>query len=72
MKELMRKCILALQKDYRVTNYLYTDLHLNPGNLNAWLKHSDSGKNSFISVRRLISYVQHKASLAVRQYHIMI
>lgn len=64
MKELMRKRILALQKEYRVTNYrLYTDLHLNPGNLNAWLKHGDPAKISLDSARRVMSYLQDRASV---------
>ena len=65
MKELMRKRILALQKEYRVTNYrLYTDLHLNPGNLNAWLKHGDPAKISLDSARCVVSYLQERASAA--------
>ena len=62
MKDLMRKRILTLQKQYRVTNYrLYTDLHLNPGNLNAWLKHGDPSKISLDSARRVMSYLQERA-----------
>ena len=45
-KELMRRQIVHLQAERGVSNYrLYTSLGLNPGNLNAWLKHGD-GKRS--------------------------
>ena len=33
---------------------LYTDLKLNPGNVNAWLKHNDSSKMSLDCVRQIV------------------
>jgi len=58
-KALMRNKILSLQKEKHVTNYrIYTDLHLNPGNLNAWLKHGDGGKVSLETARSVLQYVK--------------
>lgn len=58
-KALMRQRILELQKELNVTNYrLYTDLHLNPGNMNAWLKHGISDKVSLDNARRTWQYLQ--------------
>ncbi len=56
-KELMRNRILRLQKERNVTNYrLYTDLKMNPGNLNAWLKHGDGNKISLDNARTVLNY----------------
>lgn len=58
-KELMRQKVKRLQEKYSVTNYrIYTDLKLNPGNLNAWLKHGDSDKVSLETARRTLRYVE--------------
>ena len=58
-KSLMRDRIIALQQERSITNYrLYTDLNLNPGNLNAWLKHGDSSKISLANARRVMHYLQ--------------
>ena len=57
-KELMRSRILRLQKERNVTNYrLYTDLKMNPGNLNAWLKHGDGNKISLDRARDVLNYL---------------
>ncbi len=65
-KELMRQKVKRLQEKYGVTNYrIYTYLHLNPGNLNAWLKHGQSDKVSLETARRTVRYLESKAS-AVR------
>ena len=57
-KELMRSRILRLQKERNVTNYrLYTDLKMNPGNLNAWLKHGDGNKISLDRARDVLRYL---------------
>lgn len=62
-KALMRQRILELQKAYHVTNYrLYTDLHLNPGNLNAWLKHGTSNKISLDNARKVLHYLQESSN----------
>lgn len=58
-KELMRQKVRRLQEKNGVTNYrIYTDLKLNPGNLNAWLKHGDSDKVSLETARRTLRYVE--------------
>ena len=57
-KELMRQKVKRLQEK-SVTNYrIYTDLKLNPGNLNAWLKHGDGDKVSLETARRALRYVE--------------
>ncbi len=57
-KDLMRDRILAMQKAQGVSNYrLYTDLELNPGNINAWLKHGKSEKVSLATARRAMEYL---------------
>ena len=58
-KELLRQKVKRLQEKNGVTNYrIYTDLKLNPGNLNAWLKHGDSDKVSLETARRTLRYVE--------------
>lgn len=58
-KELMRQKVKRLQEKYGVTTYrIYTDLNLNPGNLNAWLKHGNSDKVSLETARRTLRYVE--------------
>ena len=60
-KELMRGRVLKLQTDLHVTNYrIYTDLHLNPGNLNAWLKHGQSEKVSLDTARSVLEYLRNR------------
>lgn len=62
-KELMRQKVKRLQEKHGVTNYrIYTDLKLNPGNLNAWLKHGDSDKVSLDTARRTLRYVEGRVS----------
>ena len=57
-KELMRQKVKRLQEK-SVTNYrIYTDLKLNPGNLNAWLKYGDGDKVSLETARRALRYVE--------------
>ena len=58
-KELIRAKVKRLQDETGVTNYrIYTDLKLNPGNLNAWLKHGDSEKVSLDVARQTLRYVE--------------
>lgn len=58
-KELMRKKVKRLQEQIGVTNYrIYTELKLNPGNLNAWLKHGDADKVSLATARMTLRYVE--------------
>lgn len=59
--ELMRQKILRLQKQNGVSSYrIYTDLRLNPGNINAWLKHGSGDKVSLDTARRVLDYVKTK------------
>lgn len=61
-KELMRQKVKRLQVKHGVSNYrIYTDLQLNPGNLNAWLKHGHSDKVSLETARRTLRYVEQLA-----------
>lgn len=58
-KELMRQKVLRLQAQKGITNYrIYTDLKLNPGNLNVWLKHGYSDKVSLETARNALRYVE--------------
>jgi len=58
-KELMRQKVRRLQERYGVSNYrIYTDLQLNPGNVNAWLKHGIANKVSLETARRTLRYVE--------------
>jgi len=58
-KEMIRNKIHNLQKEHSISNYrIYTDLKLNPGNFNSWLKHGDSSKISLDSARHCLNYLQ--------------
>lgn len=58
-KELMRLKVKRLQEHCGVSNYrIYTDLKLNPGNVNAWLKHGAADKVSLETARTIWHYVQ--------------
>ena len=51
--------VLELQRKKKLTNYrLYTDLKLNPGNVNAWLKHNDSSKMSLDCAHQIYKYAK--------------
>ena len=55
----MRSKILRLQKAKQITNYrIYTDLKLNPGNTNAWLKHGSHEKISLNNARSILRYME--------------
>ena len=57
-KELMRQKVRRLQSQYGVSNYrIYTALNLNPGNVNAWLKHGIADKVSLDTARKILYYV---------------
>ena len=61
-KELLRQRILVLQKEKNVSNYrIYTDLALNPGNLNSWLKHGNSEKVSLNTARSVMQYLKNRS-----------
>ena len=58
-KELVRQKVRRLQDQCGVSNYrIYTDLKLNPGNVNAWLKHGIADKVSLDTARRTLRYVE--------------
>ena len=58
-KELMRLKAKRLQERCGLSNYrIYTDLNLNPGNVNAWLKHGVADKVSLDTARRTLRYVE--------------
>ena len=58
LKDKMRDKILALQQQKNCTNYrIYTDLKLNPGNINSWLKNGNSAKVSFKTAEKILDYV---------------
>lgn len=66
-KELMRQKVKRLQAQLGVSNYrIYTDLKLNPGNLNAWLKHGDCEKVSLDTARRTLRYVEARGTTQLR------
>lgn len=63
-KELMRKKVLRLQELGKVTNYrIYKELGLNPGNVNAWLKHGTSDKVSLDTARTVLRFVENACKL---------
>lgn len=58
LKGAMRKKILSIQKEKNCSNYrVYTDLHLNPGNINSWLKNGDCTKVSYQTAEKVMNYV---------------
>ena len=58
LKDAMRNKILRIQAEKKCSNYrVYTDLKLNPGNINSWLKNGDSTKVSYHTAERVMDYV---------------
>ena len=58
-KRLMWQKSRTLQDKKQVSNYrVYTDLRLNPGNANAFLKHGDVGKVSLATARKVLNYLE--------------
>ena len=54
-KELLRKRIMQCQEEKGVSNYrLYRDFNLNHGNVNAYLKHGDTGKVCLNTARKML------------------
>ena len=61
VKELMRRRILQIQRDKRVSTYrICQDLKINNSNVNSWLKHGASGKISIDHAREVLSYLESK------------
>jgi hypothetical protein len=58
-KLLMKKKIAILQKQKQLTNYrLYTDLHINPGNFNAFMKHDYLDRLSLEATRKVLRHLE--------------
>ena len=58
LKDAMRSKVLQLQNACHCSNYrIYTDLKLNPGNVNCWLKYGDRCKVSYPTAERIVNYV---------------
>ena len=58
-KALMHSRIMHLQNEKKVSNYrIYTDLKLNPGNINSYLKTGDVNKVSRDIARRIVVYLE--------------
>lgn len=58
-KRKIRNRIIEIQSDKRISNYrIYTDLSMNPGNVNSFLKNGDCNKLSLDAVRRIWKYVE--------------
>lgn len=58
-KALMHKKVRELQEKKHISNYrIYTDLGMNPGNINAWLTHQDCSKVSLDTARKTLKYLQ--------------
>lgn len=59
VKALVREQVLREQKARGFSTYrLYTDLHLNAGNLNAWLRTGDDTKVSLTAAKRTLDYAR--------------
>ncbi len=57
-KASLRDEIVALMNDKNITKYrIYTDLKLNHGNINAYLKNNDASKVSSQTAKRIYKYV---------------
>lgn len=58
LKDAIRKKVLQKMQDSSCSSYrIYTDLKLNPGNVNSWLKNGDSSKVSYRNAERIMNYV---------------
>ncbi len=58
IKRIMHSKILLVQKEKQISNYrIYTELNLNAGNTNSFLKNSDIDKMSLATIRRILSFV---------------
>jgi len=58
-KQLMHGRIKKLQNEKQISNYrIYSDLEMNPGNFNSFIKHGDVNKYSLDKLREVISYLE--------------
>ena len=59
LKSLMYKKIITLQVEKNISNYrLYTDLNLNPSNINSFLKTGNVRKVSQSTAKKMIAYLE--------------
>lgn len=57
-KTKLRSNILQLMEEKGISKYrIYSDLNLNPGNINAYLKNNDCGKVSSETAKKIYRYV---------------
>ena len=58
-KALIRNRIARLQREKNISTYrLYTDLKINHGNMNAFIKHGDCSKVSLDTARSAVAYLE--------------
>lgn len=58
-KQLILKRVIDDKKHKMISNYrIYTDLNLNHGNINAWLKNGECAKVSLETARKILKYTQ--------------
>jgi len=58
-RRLMHKKIRKLQEEKGISNYrVYTDLKLNPGNANAFLKNADIARTNMKTTERILEYLE--------------
>ena len=58
LKRMYHKRIVNLQKEKRISNYrIYSDLKLNHGNTNEYLRNEKHEKLSLNNIRRMMDYV---------------
>jgi hypothetical protein len=63
IKSLIKRKILILKKEKCITDYrLYTNLRINPGNFNAFMKHDRFDKLSLENVQRMLDYLENMPS----------
>jgi hypothetical protein len=60
-KSLMRAKIETLKQQKSITNYrIYTDLHLNPGNFNDFMRNGKLEKISLVKLRKVLNYLNNE------------
>lgn len=58
LKALIRDRALALKEEKKISGYkIFKELRLNAGNVNSYLKHSDTSKVSLETARRILDFV---------------
>lgn len=58
LKSIMQNRIVELKNEKGISNYrIYKELNLNPGNINAFLKHADVSKVGLNTARKILAFV---------------